>query len=298
MITPILERPGLGLVGVADQVVRAARLAGHGIPLAPGREGGAAAAHELGVEHLADDGLGADLERAAQRLVAAVRAVVLEGVRIDHADPPQEAKPGLPGLGRRGRARGRRGRAVQDLNECAAVDVRELPLGRAFTGLHQEGSGRSVALAKARAACQVAPSSSVPGGPIFSVSAAISLSEPAQRQARSLHTCRTRGGRGSTREQGVERGHAEDVRRRDRQPLRYVVERAGADPAGPRVEGVQRGEQLVALGAGGMTAVSGVAVLDPVRPGPRGHRRAEERVDRRALVGGRFGVEETEIHAG
>ena len=45
----VLERPRLGLVGVADQVVRALGVAGDRLPLAPGRERGAAAAHQLGV---------------------------------------------------------------------------------------------------------------------------------------------------------------------------------------------------------------------------------------------------------
>ena len=46
---PVLEGAGLGLVGVAHEMVRVRRLAGHGLPLAAGREGGAAAADEPGV---------------------------------------------------------------------------------------------------------------------------------------------------------------------------------------------------------------------------------------------------------
>ena len=50
----ILERAGLGLVGVAHQVVRQRRLPAHGLPLAAGRERRAATAHELRRGHLAD----------------------------------------------------------------------------------------------------------------------------------------------------------------------------------------------------------------------------------------------------
>jgi hypothetical protein len=64
-------------------------LARHRVPLAAGRERRAAATHELGVEHLADHALGADVQRAAKRGVAAARAVVVEALGVDHADPLQ-----------------------------------------------------------------------------------------------------------------------------------------------------------------------------------------------------------------
>src|SRR5438874_860713 len=98
--------------------MRAARLPGHRVPFTTGREGGAAASHQLGVEHLADDALGADLERPAQGLVAAVRAVVVEAVGIDHADPLEEAQTGLAGLRGYGRAGRRRRRSVHDLEQA------------------------------------------------------------------------------------------------------------------------------------------------------------------------------------
>ena len=52
---PVLERAGLGFVGVADGVVRARRLAGNGRPLAARREGGAAAAEKARRQDLRDD---------------------------------------------------------------------------------------------------------------------------------------------------------------------------------------------------------------------------------------------------
>jgi hypothetical protein len=82
----VLERPRLGLVGVADQVVRALRVARHGLPLAPRRERGAAAAHQLRVGHLAQHAVRSHLDRSAKRIVAAVRAIAVDAVRIGHAD--------------------------------------------------------------------------------------------------------------------------------------------------------------------------------------------------------------------
>ena len=63
---PILERAGLGLVGVAHEVVRLGGLAGDGGPLASGREGRAAATDEPRGGDLGDDGLAAHLERLRQ----------------------------------------------------------------------------------------------------------------------------------------------------------------------------------------------------------------------------------------
>ena len=84
---PVLERAGLGLVRVADQVVGPDRLAGDRLPLPAGGERRAAPAHELGVGHLADDALGAQLDRPAQRLVPAVGAVVVEARRVRRRPP-------------------------------------------------------------------------------------------------------------------------------------------------------------------------------------------------------------------
>ena len=94
----VLEGAGLRLVGVAHEVVRADRGPGHGVPLAAGGKGRAAAAHELRVDDLADDALRSELEGAAQRRVAAVGPVVVEAVRVDVADAAQQPEPGHPRL--------------------------------------------------------------------------------------------------------------------------------------------------------------------------------------------------------
>ena len=67
----ILERAGLRLVGVADEIVRTRRLLGDRVPFAAGGKRGAAAAHELRVDDFANHGVGADLERLAQRVESA-----------------------------------------------------------------------------------------------------------------------------------------------------------------------------------------------------------------------------------
>ncbi len=100
---PVLERPGLRLVGVADEVVRAVWLGGHGSPLATGREGRAAAPDEPRGGDLLDDRVRAELDGLGQRLVAAVGAIVGERAGIDDADPGQESR--VPWrLSERGRA--------------------------------------------------------------------------------------------------------------------------------------------------------------------------------------------------
>src|SRR4029077_19269626 len=67
----ILERPRLGFVGVADEIVRTRRLLRDRFPFASGRERRAAATHKLRIEHLADHGVRADLKRAAKGLESA-----------------------------------------------------------------------------------------------------------------------------------------------------------------------------------------------------------------------------------
>src|SRR5439155_20788151 len=90
----VFEGAGLRLVGVADEIVRAHRLARHRLPFPSGREGGAAATDQLRVEDLAQDPLGAERDGPAQRRVAAVRAVVVEALGIRQSDALQEAQAG------------------------------------------------------------------------------------------------------------------------------------------------------------------------------------------------------------
>src|SRR5262249_3763656 len=98
----VLERSRLGLVGVADDVVRANGLPRDGLPLAAGGEGGAAPADEFRLERLPQDALLPETERAAQGRVAAVGPVLVEARRVDAADAGEEEQAvaaGIPGLG-------------------------------------------------------------------------------------------------------------------------------------------------------------------------------------------------------
>ena len=224
---PILERARLGLVGVADQVVRPARLAGDRLPLAPGRERGAAAPHQLGVEDLADHAVGAELERAPQRRVAAVRAVVVEALGIDHADPAEQAQPRLAGLRRHRRARWRRRRPAHHLEQAfgrrpwsaraRAAPDRTRPAAPPAPGRTAPGTGSAASVAAVRAR--------LPAGRRARSARRSARREPAQPAgdvvADVQHARRPR----LEREQRVEGRDAVHVGRRDRQPPRDVVER-------------------------------------------------------------------------
>ena len=226
----VLERAGLGLVGVADQVVRARRLAGDGVPLAAGRERGAAAAQQLRVRHLADHALGAELDRAPQRRVAAVRAVLVEARRIDGrrgtAEQAQRRVAGLrqhgdaaPGPGRRRRAAASTAAAVvgASVRSCGLVAglARRARPARDRTG---RGTGCGTRSRSRRRTAR-------PRAPKRSSSCAISSSRAAQRQAMSSHTCTTRARARLDGEQRVERGDAVGVGRRHVEPAADVVER-------------------------------------------------------------------------
>ena len=112
-------------------------------------------------------------------------------------------------------------------------------------------------------------------------------SAPASRQAMSSQTWATTGGRGVVAIQGVERGDAVRLGRRDREASRDVVERRLADPADPVLDGVEGREQLVARGPRGVPAARGVAVDagSSRAADPAGLGRPEDRVDRGPLGG-------------
>ena len=109
----VLEGAGLGLVGVADRVVRGGLLAGHELPLAPGREAGAAHAAQAGVLDRRQDLVVRQLaaEQAAQHAVALVVrrvGIVREGPVGPHGGSPRRLSGTgglheLLGLRKRGR---------------------------------------------------------------------------------------------------------------------------------------------------------------------------------------------------
>ncbi len=155
----VLERAGLGFVGVADEVVRLGGLGGDRRPLAAGREGRAAATHQLRRRHLGDHGLrarsrtrgpapgsrrGRDSRRARSGRrrrpgPAAGRGVPAARVTADH--------PGRSGAGS--------GRepppAFQPRDDPRRVDRRDRERPARLAGDGQQGRRGAVAQAEARA---------------------------------------------------------------------------------------------------------------------------------------------------
>ncbi len=85
----VLERPRLGLVGVADQVLDHVAVGQEG-DLAPHLESGAAAAADARVHDLGQDVLGGHAQRLAQHLVAAAALVHLKRVQSRLVDAVEE----------------------------------------------------------------------------------------------------------------------------------------------------------------------------------------------------------------
>jgi hypothetical protein len=87
---------------------------------------------------------------------------------------------------------------VQDLDQRVGVDAGQLALAGWSPDSARKAAGARSHCPRHGLGSQVAPPLSFPCAPTFSVRASISLSEPADRQARSLQTLSTRNGRGST----------------------------------------------------------------------------------------------------
>ena len=197
----VLERPRLRLVGVAHEVVRPGRLACDGLPLDARREGGAAPAHELRVLDLAEHALRPELERATERGVAALGAVVVEASRVDRADPAQESKRGVAGLRERGRRRRAR-RATGEQVEDGVRGDRRLCARRAAPRPRSRPSPRAPGRTGRGTGCGTTsrsrPRRARPRGRSAPRAARSDPAEPWQRQARSSQTWTTRGGLGSS----------------------------------------------------------------------------------------------------
>ncbi len=101
---PVLERPGLGLVGVAHEEV-VGRLRRDGVPLAPGRECRSAAADEARGVDFSDLSSGPSSMARMRASVAAAGAVGAEAPRVDVPTRPRRRSPASTRLGRRGQRR-------------------------------------------------------------------------------------------------------------------------------------------------------------------------------------------------
>ena len=307
--TRSLNVPGLRLVGVADEVVRLGGLGRDGGPLATGRERGTAAAHQLRGGDLRDDRIRADLDGARQGAVAAARPVGIERGRVDRPDPAQEPRGRVRASGSRSCAsRGPRApRGARSASSAAATPT-------ASTGASVNASAASPAdrdhgpPARGRTGprhglrSQVARPSRIgsPAGPRARVEVRAQLfraGQPAGDVVADVgHHRRPR----VRREERVEGRDAVRLGRRDGQPLADVVEGRRADPADPRLDGVQGRQELRAAGAGRVAAARGVPVdgriarpADPARFGW-----AEHGVHGGALGRGGERPDDVEIHHG
>jgi hypothetical protein len=302
----VLERPGLRLVGVADQVVRAGRVGRDGLPLAAGRERGAAAPEQLGVADLTEHTLLAHLQRRAQSLVSAVRAIAVDARRVDPADAAQEPQPGVPGL--RHLRVGRRGSVAAGEERCDAVGL-GMPdgdLARLVAGDADHRHRRHLAhpqagalepdrvLARPGAVAAVLPA--LRPDPVLEIGAQLlrSACHAGDVGADVRHGRRLR----LEREQRVERRHPIGLGRRDCEPLADVVERAGADPSGAALHGMEHREQQMPLGARRVAAASDATVA--VGRGEGAHPTAvgwaEHRVDGVSLPRRRHILVQDDVH--
>ena len=236
--------------------------------------------------------LGPDLERPRQGRVAAARAVGVEARRVDPADPGQEPQAGAPACGTdcadgtpAGRASGPVGRVRSAAVRPAASSRPTIPA--ASTGATAIARGRSPAIVNSAAGArsqrprhglrsQVAAPSAAGSRPARasrsrSAHSVLGAGQPAGDVVADVgHDRRPRRGR----EQGVERGDAVGLGRRDGQAPADVVERRLADPAEPGLDRVERRQQQVAARP---RRVAARARTWPSRRASRGARRPRRR---------------------
>ncbi len=91
---PIRERARVALVRIADDVLLLGLRAEHGLPLDAGRERRAAASAQARIRDGGDDLSARHVQRVRETPIAAVRAIVVERQRVDHADA-REREPRL-----------------------------------------------------------------------------------------------------------------------------------------------------------------------------------------------------------
>ncbi len=240
----VLERAGLALVGVADEVVRMHRLLGDRLPLHTGWERGAASAHQLGVRDLSKRPLRPVLEREPQRLVPFVRPVVVDRSWIDVSDPAQESEA-LGGLQRRS-LRVPADRPSPTLDE--GTDALEAHLtdligvGAVATGLQERGR-RHLAQTETWAPQHLVPTVradrflDVADEAVGTMQAACDVVADVEDRLWAF----------VGREHRVERRDAVGLGGRHREPFADVVHATGTDPACCTLQGVQRRQQQMAV---------------------------------------------------
>ena len=94
---PVLEGSRLRLVRVADQITD--RLGGAGavdrLPFPPRGKGGPTPSHQLGIDNLANDPLGTQVDGPPQGLITPLGQMILQALGLEAADAPQHAQFGL-----------------------------------------------------------------------------------------------------------------------------------------------------------------------------------------------------------
>ncbi len=293
---PVLERAGLGFVGVADEVVGLDRLLRDRLPLHTCGERRAAPPLELRVLELGDHALGTELDRPPERLVATVRPVVIERRRIDDADPAEQSELLARAVGLRRDVRDLRaahhrpGTAVQERVEPFDRDRAERHVPRA--GALQERRRRALAHPEAGASKDLL-GTDLSDHLVDHALGTRDLARDVVAQVQDRRRARF------DREHRVERRDAVGLGGRDREALARVAETAGTDPARARLQRMQDGEQQVALLPGLVPAPSHTPVrLGPFPTRPARGRRAEDRVDGGAFVVAGEVVGEDEVHGG
>ena len=294
----VLEGAGLGLVGVADEVVRPHRLPGDRVPLPSGGERRPAAAEELGVGDLADHPLGAKADRVPQCLVPAERPVRVQARRIGHVHPAEQLQRSVTGLREARVRRQARGQiAGEDFLRLRRVHFAEEPLHRLLAGNGDE-RGRCL-VAEPQAGAPEPDGIVLTDFDLVTVGAVMGrvADRPLQLLAHLVGALAAAGdvvadvqhalGPGNGGQQRVEGDDAVGIRRGHRQALADVVERALADPADRRLDGLKRGQQQMAPGTRLVAAGRGmrVAPLVALAAVPPGRGRAEQRVYGFALLG-------------
>ena len=295
----VLERAGLGFVGVAYEVVRSRGRACYGLPLASGRKRGATAAEQLRVRDLANDAFGPKLNRPPECGVPACRAVAVEALGVDHADASQQVQL-RPRLREPRRLVSRPFRAVENPEHRAGLGGRDAPLRVPHPRAFDHHRRRPIAQTQARAP--------VPGRPVVRARRAGRPERRFQRCAQLVragafaghvvtHVNRQRRALVS-REPVVEGHDAVGVGGRHCEPAARILHRPAADPADAILQGVQHREQKVAPRAGLAASPRQMVVLRGPRPAlPQRCRRAEDGVDGLDLLGGGRPTRGPDLHA-
>ncbi len=264
---PVLECPGLRLVGVANEMARLCDRLGDRQPLPARREGSAASSDELRGDDLLDHTVATELEGAGERPVAAARSVSVEAGRIDDAHSREQtqilgSRLRHAGSDRRQSVRADRMRfgrvAVHGAADEIGVGDRSDDLAAAdLSSAHQPGRGRPFAEAETGALQpgRAAIIRCLPRGTQGCFELGAQPRRSAEATGEVVADVRDHRRPRLGRDQVVERRDTPGLGRRHAQAPADVLERTAADPPDAILHGVQGGQQQIApRGRGQATA--------------------------------------------